>query len=136
MLHPVADPPTGWLEATWFCGAGAYGAWAGGIAAVETGAGGASGVEATLDVGAAAGRGVGGERIGEWIGRRRVGLGRNDPNPAEQPASQTPINPVKATRTALRRTKNAANSLIGPTHPYATQLLRQFRSNVLRLGLR
>ncbi len=55
MLHPAADPPTGWLEATWFSGAGAYGAWAGGIEAVETGPGGASGAEATLYVGAAVG---------------------------------------------------------------------------------
>ena len=53
MLQPAAEPPTGWLEATRFCGAAAGVAEAGGMAAVATAPGGASGVEATLAVGAA-----------------------------------------------------------------------------------
>lgn len=120
MLHPAAEPPTGWLEATRFCGAGAYGACAGGIEAVETGAGGASGVEATLDVGAALGAAF------EAKGFENGSPGGVDDcekrsESAEQPANQTPIKPVNATRTAPRRATNAANSLIGPTHSYATQ---------------
>ena len=53
----------------------------------------------------------------------------------EQPASQTPTNPVTAMRAATRAIANAPLSLIGPTHPYALKMvdLSLFQ---LREGLR
>ena len=125
MLHPTAEPPTGWLEATRVCGAGATGAGAGGMEAVWTGAGGASGAEATLDVGAAEGSAFEAKGLANGSAAGALDCEKRSVS-GEQPASQTPINPVKATRTAPRRATNAANSLIGPTHSYATQLAGSF----------
>lgn len=91
--------------------------------AVETGAGGASGAEATVDLGAAAGAALEAKGLEKGLDAGALDWEKRSES-TEQPANQTPINPVKATRTALRRLKNAANSVIGPTHPYATQLSR------------
>jgi hypothetical protein len=99
------------------------GACTGGIEAVETGAGGASGAEATLGVGAAAGAALKAKGLENGLGSGALDCEKRSES-AEQPASQTPISPVKATRIAPRCTTNAANSLIGPTRSYATQLAR------------
>ena len=111
--------------------------------AVETGAGGASGVEATLDVGAALGAAFEAKGLEKGSDGRRVGLGKavriggaarqpdadqpgqSDANRAAPPKTPS-LPPPSSDATAPRRATNAANSLIGPTHSYATQLAGSF----------
>jgi len=79
--------------------------------------------QATVDLGAAVGAALEAKGLEKGLDAGALDWEKRSES-TEQPANQTPINPVKATRTALRRLKNAANSVIGPTHPYATQLSR------------